>query len=74
MFGSLLEYYQFPTNVNSWFSVSSPEPRGVRSSHTGAQVGELVVELPLAVGGIEGKQDPGELAEIFRGDRALYDS
>ncbi len=48
--------------------------RPTYARHTGAQVGELVVELPLAVGGIEGKQDPGELAEIFRGDRALYDS
>jgi hypothetical protein len=30
--------------------------------HTGAQIGELVVELPLAVGGLAGEQDSLELA------------
>ena len=33
-------------------------------SHTVAQVGELVAELPLAQGGLAGKQDPLELAGV----------
>jgi amphi-Trp domain-containing protein len=32
--------------------------------HAGAQVGKLVVELTLAVGGLAGEQDPFELAGI----------
>ena len=41
-----------------------PVDRPAYARHTGAQVGELVVELTLAEGGLAGEQDPLELAGV----------
>jgi hypothetical protein len=41
-----------------------PVDQPADACHQGAEVGELVVELPLAVGGLADEQDPRELSGV----------